>query len=386
MYKKILVYLVSIAAFFGPFTQTIYVPMLPSIAEHFQASLDAVNLTVSIYPIFFAFMQLIYGPLIDKYGRRPILLLGFMVYLLATLGAALSYTIASLIIFRALQAIGVAVGSVAAITIIGDLYEGTMRGRSMGTYQMLVALGPGLGPIFGGFVGQHYNINGLFWILLGISLVFWLILWLSLPETRTPEAVNERFQLKQLTIVLNHRVGLAIIVLGSVQYAIFYMLLVLLPNIVDDVYHLNSSETGLIFLPISLFIIIGSIIGGRIQERFEVKSLLVIVASLHMIVVFLFALLASVSLTMLITLLSLFGLFLGISLPLQTTLLANELPRNRATSTGVYNFFRYVWMTIGPVIGTYLFWIGYRLEFLACGVIFAGLLLFVARNFFIKNL
>ncbi|WPK10541.1 MFS transporter [Lysinibacillus louembei] len=385
MYKKILVYLVSIAAFFGPFTQTIYAPMLPSIAEHFQASLDAVNLTVSIYPIFFAFMQLIYGPLIDKYGRRPILLLGFMVYLLATLGAALSYTIASLIIFRALQAIGVAVGSVAAITIIGDLYEGTMRGRSMGTYQMLVALGPGLGPIFGGFIGQHYNINGLFWILLGISLVFWLILWLSLPETRTPEAVNERFQLKQLTIVLTHRVGLAIIVLGSVQYAIFYMLLVLLPNIVDDVYRLNSSETGLIFLPISIFIIIGSIIGGRIQERFEVKSLLMIVASLHMIAVFLFALLASVSLTMLITLLSLFGLFLGISLPLQTTLLANELPRNRATSTGVYNFFRYVWMTIGPVIGTYLFWIGYRLEFLACGVIFAGLLLFVARNFFINK-
>ena len=57
---------------------------------------------------------------------------------------------------------GVAVGSVAAITVIGDLFEGKMRGRSMGIYQMLVAIGPGLGPIFGGFVGQHYGIPSLF--------------------------------------------------------------------------------------------------------------------------------------------------------------------------------------------------------------------------------
>ena len=88
-----------------------------------------------------------------------ILLIGFMFYLLATVGAALSYTVPSLIIFRALQAIGVAVGSVAAITVIGDLFEGKMRGRSMGIYQMIVALGPGLGPIFGGIIGQYYGIN-----------------------------------------------------------------------------------------------------------------------------------------------------------------------------------------------------------------------------------
>lgn len=184
MKKKFLVYLVSIVAFFGPFTQTIYTPMLPEIQEQFHASQDAVNLTVSIYPIFFAIMQLVYGPLIDRYGRRKMLLLGILVFLMATVGAALSSSIGSLMIFRALQACGGAIGSVAAITVIGDLFEGRMRGRSMGIYQMLVALGPGLGPIFGGFIGHQYGLHLLFWVLLAISMVLWIALLLFLPETK----------------------------------------------------------------------------------------------------------------------------------------------------------------------------------------------------------
>ncbi|WP_159881564.1 MFS transporter [Paenibacillus puerhi] len=382
MSKKFLVFLVSTAAFFGPFTQTIYTPLLPEIAEQFHASQNAVNLTVSIYPIFFAFMQLIYGPLIDKYGRRRILLIGFMFYLFATVGAALSYTVPILIIFRALQAIGVAVGSVAAITIIGDLFEGKMRGRSMGIYQMLVALGPGLGPIFGGFIGQYYGINGLFWFLLGISLALWIVLFFSLPETRTVQGGSDRFRFRQLSAVLTHRIGLGIVVLGSVQYSVFYSLLVLLPNILDDLYALTPSQTGLMFLPISICIVIGSLIGGRIQEHYETKKLLVVLSSFNMASVFLFAIAASVSLPILTVSISVFGIFLGVSLPLQTTLLANVMPLYRATSTGVYNFFRYVWMTIGPVVGTTFYWMGYELEFYAYGIIFACALLFIYRQFF----
>lgn len=385
MRKKFLVYLVSTAAFFGPFTQTLYTPMLPEIAEQFNSSQNSVNLTVSIYPIFFAVMQLVYGPLIDKYGRRRILLIGFMFYLLATVGAALSYTVASLIIFRALQAIGVAVGSVAAITVIGDLFEGKMRGRSMGIYQMLVALGPGLGPIFGGIVGQYYGINHLFWVLLGISLVLWLIIYFSLPETSTGKNGSDRFHLSQLTAVLTHRIGLGVVILGSVQYSVFYTLLILLPNILIDLYALTPSQTGLMFLPISVFIVFGSFIGGRIQEHFEIKKLLLVMTSLNLASVFLFALVSSISLSILIVSISLFGMFLGLSLPLQTTLLANEMPLYRATSTGVYNFFRYVWMTIGPIVGTSFYWLGYELEFFAFGIIFSIALLFIYRQFFSES-
>lgn len=382
MRRSLLVYLVSLAAFFGPFTQTLYSPLLPELAKKLQTSQDAVNLSIAIYPIFFACMQLVYGPLLDRYGRRKMLLIGFMFYVCATIGAALSDTVTQLIIFRALQAMGVAVGSVAAITIIGDLFEGQKRGRSMGIYQMLVALGPGLGPVVGGIVGQHYGVDHLFWLLFAVSLLFWLILFLGLPETWTPHVNGGQFRLQQMTAVLTHRIGLAIVVLGSVQYAVFYTLLVLLPNILIDGYDLTPSSIGWLFLPISVCIVIGSMIGGRLQEYVEAKRLLLLLAALNMMSILLFVMTASLSISTLAISLAIFGLTLGLSLPVQITILADEMPNHRASATGVYNFFRYVWMTIGPIAGTFFYRFGYKIEFLVFVLIFVAVLFFMYSRFF----
>lgn len=382
MRKTFLVYLVSMAAFFGPFTQTIYSPLLPELAKRLQASQDAVNLTIAIYPIFFACMQLVYGPLMDRFGRRKLLLIGFMFYVCATIGAALSETVAQLILFRAQQAMAVAVGSVAAISIIGDLFEGSKRGRSMGIYQMLVAMGPGLGPVVGGIVGQHYGVDRLFWLLFAFSLAFWLVLFFGLPETRTAHVGSGQFRLRQMTAVLTHRIGLAIVVLGSIQYAVFYTLLVLLPNIVIDVYALTPSRIGWLFLPISVFIVIGSMIGGRVQEHIEAKKLLLLLALFNMMSVLLFTITASLSISAMAIGLAMFGLSLGLSLPVQITILSNEMPNHRATATGVYNFFRYVWMTIGPIAGTFFYRFGYKIEFFVFVLIFIAVLFFMYYRFF----
>lgn len=118
-------------------------------------------------------------------------------------------------------------------------------------------------------------------------------------------------------------VGLAIVVLGSVQYSVFYTLLILLPNILSDLYALAPGQTGLMFLPVSVCVVISSLIGGRIQEHFDLKKWLFAIALLNMTSVFLFAVLASVSLPLLTVNISLFGMFLGLSLPSQTTLLSN---------------------------------------------------------------
>ncbi|WP_186809688.1 MFS transporter [Paenibacillus polysaccharolyticus] len=382
MRRTLLVYLVSLAAFFGPFTQTLYSPLLPELANKLQTSQDAVNLSIAIYPIFFACMQLVYGPLLDRYGRRKMLLIGFMFYVCATIGVALSDTVTQLIIFRALQAIGVAVGSVAAITIIGDLFEGKKRGRSMGIYQMLVALGPGLGPVVGGIVGQHYGVDHLFWLLFAVSLSFWLILFLGLPETWTPRVNGGQFRLRQMTAVLNHRIGLAIVVLGSVQYAVFYTLLVLLPNILIEGYDLTPSGMGWLFMPISVCIVIGSMIGGRLQEYVEAKKSLLLLAVFNMMSILLFVVTASLSISILAISLAIFGLTLGLSLPVQITILADEMPNHRASATGVYNFFRYVWMTIGPIAGTSFYRFGYKIEFLVFVLIFVVVLFFMYSRFF----
>lgn len=382
MNKRMIIYLVSFAAFFGPFTQTIYTPMLPEIQHQFLTSGFTVNLTISIFTVVLALMQIVYGPLIDSYGRRKVLLLGIMLYIIACIGAALSPNIYLLILFRALQAGGMAVGSVVATTVIGDLFEGKERGRAMGTFQMLVALGPVVGPVVGGFVGGMFGFHGVFWVLAITALILWSLNAKFLPETKPEAGDKVRFKLRDFSSILLKPIGAAIIVLGFLQYFTYYTFLVFLPSILSN-FHLSTSQSGLVFLPMSLFVVIGSTVGGRIQEKFESRKLLIATSTMNVLATFIFVAIASISsLPMLMVGISLFGLFLGLSLPVQTTLLVNEFQHNRATATGIYNFFRYLGMAAGPMIGTVFFHFGHNMEFIFAGCIFACAVLFAARKFY----
>lgn len=371
MNKKWIVYLVSLAAFFGPFSQTIYTPMLPTIEEQLHTTGFMVNLTISVFTLVLAFMQIVYGPLADTKGRRKVLLTGILIYIGASIGAGLSTSIYMLLFFRALQAVGMAVGSVVAVSVIGDLYEGKLRGRAMGTFQMLVALGPVVGPVIGGFVGEHFGFHSVFWVLTVGAVLLWTANYFYCPETKPESSHQDRFRLRQFSDILGNRIGAAIIYLGLIQYFTYYIFLVFLPDLLSSFYGLSASENGLVFLPLSLFVVLGSFIGGRIQEHFVAHKLLIMSASLNVFATFLFIFVASISLPVLIISISLFGLCLGISLPIQTTMLAEEFQTHRATATGVYNFFRYIGMAAGPIIGEFFYQLGNLFEFIFAGFIFA---------------
>src|SRR3954451_20756114 len=221
--KKLITYLVSFAAFFGPFTQSIYTPLLPQVKQQFNTSEYVVNLTISIFSFVMAFMQIVYGPLTDNLGRRKVLLPGIILYIIASIGAALSYSIYLLLLFRVLQATGIAVGSVVATTVIGDLFEGKLRGRAMGTFQMLVALGPAVGPVIGGFAGQYFGFHGVFWVLTITGSLLLILNSRYLPETRPAHFTSRRFNLREYVTILSNRNGLAVILLGFFQYFTFYV-------------------------------------------------------------------------------------------------------------------------------------------------------------------
>lgn len=381
MNKKLITYLVTFAAFFGPFTQSIYTPLLPQVKQEFQTSEYIINLTISIFTVVMAFMQIVFGPLIDSLGRRKILIPGIVLYIVASVGCALSSSIYLLLLFRVLQAAGIAVGSVVATTVIGDLYEGKLRGRAMGTFQMLVALGPAVGPVIGGFVGQYFGFHGVFWVLAGSGLVLLLLNSTYLPETRPDDIVPNRFKLSNFSTILAKPEGAAVITLGFLQYFTFYNFLVFLPALLVTFYGLSPSQNGLVFLPMSLSVVIGSLAGGRVQEHYQPRKFLLITSSLNVIATLLFAAVAAISLPVLIVSISLFGLCLGLSLPVQTTLLTNVFSSNRATAMGLYNFFRFMGMAAGPMVGTFFFNIGNRLEFVFAGIAFAAAVGFAGYKF-----
>jgi DHA1 family bicyclomycin/chloramphenicol resistance-like MFS transporter len=165
MNPRLLTFMVAFAAFLGPFTQTVYAPILPELGAALSTTPLLINLSISIFTFVLAFMQIVYGPLVDRRGRRGTLLVGLAVYIVASLGCFLAQNIETLLVFRALQAVGIAAGAVVAVTVIGDRFEGAERGRAMGSFQMMVALGPVVGPVVGGFIGEHVDFHYVFLLL-----------------------------------------------------------------------------------------------------------------------------------------------------------------------------------------------------------------------------
>ena len=340
MNSKWIIYWVSLAAFLGPFTQTIYAPVLPEIREYFNTSYFLINLSISIFTVFLSVMQMIYGPLTDMKGRRNTLLLGLCIYIGASIGCYFSISIELFLFFRALQAVGIAAGSVVAVTVIGDLFEGKARGRAMGTFQMMVALGPVLGPVIGGFIGGLFDFHFLFLILALTGAFVLFVNWFQLKETKPQNSASDRFSPKDFIVILQNRTGLSIIILGFIQYYTFYTFIVFLPEILSTRYELSAHEKGLVFLPMSLLIVIGSFLGGRIQERTVPQKLLIGTTSLNVVSLIAFIFIANVSLLLLIITTAFVGLFLGLSLPVQTTLLTQSY-------VTIYHFLCFLYLVAG---------------------------------------
>jgi MFS transporter, DHA1 family, multidrug resistance protein len=369
-----LVYLVSLAAFMGPFTQTVYTPILPDLERRFDTSVFIVNLTISLFTVVLAVMQIVYGPLTDRRGRRAVLLPGVLLYALASVGCAFAPTATLLLVFRALQATGIAAGSVVATTVIGDLFTGVRRGRAMGTFQMLVAMGSVVGPVVGGAVAVHAGFRGIFLLLAAIGVLLFAAQLRFLPETRPAEAGEaRRISPRDFGRIVADPRGSAVIVLGVVQYYSFYCFLVFLPEILRERYRLGADETGLAFLPLSLGVVTGSWVGGRIQARWSPPRILLVTTLLNAASLLLFIALSGLSLPALLVGGGLFGVLLGLSLPVQTTILADAFVRDRATAIGVYNFGRYLGMAAGPMLGAVLFHAGgVPLLYGFAGVVFAA--------------
>jgi len=354
MSPRLLTFMVAFAAFLGPFTQTVYAPILPELGGALRTTPFLINLSISIFTLVLAFMQIIYGPLVDRSGRKRTLLAGLAIYIVASLGCFLADCIETLLAFRALQAVGIAAGAVVAVTVIGDRFEGAARGRAMGSFQMMVALGPVVGPVVGGFVGEHLDFHYVFLLLalVGAAALLSNAIWLR--ETR-PAGEPRAFHPAQYLEVLGNRQGLAIMLLSFVQYYAFYNYLVFMPRVLDAVYGLSASEKGLVFLPLSVAVVIGSYVGGRLLGQWRPRPMLLVTALLNALSLLLFVAVAPLSLVALVVAVTAFGLFLGLSLPVQTSLLMDLYQHNRATAVGSYNFFRFMGMATGPVLGSWLF-------------------------------
>ena len=168
---KGLIALITLLSAFVPLSTDLYLPALPKMGAQFDAPANVINLTLMLFFIFYSLGTLIWGPLSDKYGRRPVLLVGMTVYILASVLCANAWNVYALIVFRVLQAAGGSTAGAVATAIVKDVYDGRRRESVLALVQSMVLISPAVAPMFGAALLQFTSWRGVFWCLAIIGVL-----------------------------------------------------------------------------------------------------------------------------------------------------------------------------------------------------------------------
>lgn len=180
---KSLIFFLTLLAALGMLAINMYLASFPSLGRDLSASPAQVKLTLTVFLLGFAFGQLVIGPLSDRYGRRPLLLAGLLLYAATAVLVALSTSIEWMIGIRIAQAVGACTGSVLARAVARDLFSGDELTRSLGFITTLVAAAPGFSPLIGGLMETYLGWRAIFVLLAFVGIFSALIVWLRVPET-----------------------------------------------------------------------------------------------------------------------------------------------------------------------------------------------------------
>ena len=180
---KPLVLFLTLLAALGMLATNMYLASFPSIAQDLLASPAQVRLTLTVFLISFAFGQLVIGPLSDRFGRRPILIAGLVIYALAGALCALAVNLESLLAFRVAQAIGACTGQVLARAVARDIFKGDELTRSISFITTFVAAAPGFSPLIGGLIETFFGWRATFVLLAAVGVLATVVVWARIEET-----------------------------------------------------------------------------------------------------------------------------------------------------------------------------------------------------------
>lgn len=166
-----LIVLIALLSAFVPLSTDLYLPALPGMSAYFGVDAARINLTISLFFIFYALGTLFWGPLSDRYGRRTILISGLSLYIVASVFCATAQSVQVLTLARVFQAIGGSAAGAVATAVVKDVYSGKQRESVLAVVQSMVTISPAVAPVLGAFLLKVMSWRGVFWTLMGIGVL-----------------------------------------------------------------------------------------------------------------------------------------------------------------------------------------------------------------------
>lgn len=260
----------------------LYSVALPSIAHYFEIEGHVVQLIISLNLVGIAISGLIYGPLSDHYGRRPIMLIGMAIFTLASIACYIADNIALLILIRFIQGIGAGVAGVVGYAAIRDMYSGSEYSRVISKLNMVVALSPGIAPVVGSYIiSSGYSWKFLFFIISFAAIVMLVFIYFKLQETLTISknetsitSVMISIPKQYISIFRNHRfLGFAAI--HGLTFMWLWAYIANYPFIFESM-GVEVQYFGYLISIIVIFYIIGTLINRRYVPKIGVNRMLII--------------------------------------------------------------------------------------------------------------
>ncbi|WP_235902518.1 multidrug effflux MFS transporter [Sandarakinorhabdus oryzae] len=255
---------------FGAVTIDLYLPTLPAIARDYGTSAAAVQLTLSTFFVGMALGQLFFGPLSDRIGRRPTILIGCIVYVAASLFCALAPNIEALVAGRFFQALGCCAAMVTCRAIVRDRYDHRDSARIFSLLMLVLAIAPLLAPSIGGWIAIAAGWHAVFYVFVGVGLAIAAAVGLRLEESRsiaTAQAARGQDVLSGYARLLGQRRLIGYLLVGAANGATLFSYIAASPDLVINVWGFSEGQFGLVFAAIAVGIVGSSQVNRALLKR-----------------------------------------------------------------------------------------------------------------------
>ena len=260
----------------GPFSIDMYLPGFDAIAASLDTTVAHVQLSLTSFFIGIASGQIIYGPLLDRFGRKIPLLIGLVIYIVASISCALTNSADHLVAYRFVQALGSCGGMVASRAMVRDFFGPTESAKIFSMLMLVIGISPILAPTVGSFVMAHWDWHGIFVVLAVITSCILLAVVFFLPESSGPNpdmSLMPRPITQSYWQVFKNRQFITYALAGGLASSGLYAYLAGSPYIMITLYGLDESQYGLVFALIASALITASQLNRYLLTRYSSEKI-----------------------------------------------------------------------------------------------------------------